>query len=33
MNPGAGHFWLQGYKVNNLGKILFDKTKYQMSKA
>ena len=30
---GQGHFWSQGYNLNNLGKGPLDKTKYQMSKA
>ena len=34
VTPGAGPFFLpQGYNVNNLGKVLLDKIKYQMSKA
>ena len=32
VTPEAGHFWLQGYNLNKLGRGLLDDTTYQKSR-
>ena len=31
-DPEAGHFWPQGFYLNNLGRGLLDNTTYQISR-